>query len=75
MRRYYYVTPTSYLILIKTFAGMLGEKRGRIEKNIKKYERGLSQLAKASSAVSELQAKLTDLIPVLEVKAANSAKM
>jgi len=75
MRRYYYVTPTSYLILIKTFAGMLDEKRGKIEKNIKKFERGLSQLEKAASAVAELQEKLTALIPVLEVKAANSAKM
>jgi hypothetical protein len=44
MRRYYYVTPTSYLILIKTFVGMLDEKRGNIERNIKKFERGLSQL-------------------------------
>lgn len=75
MRRYYYVTPTSYLILIKTFVGMLDNKRGFIDRQIKKYERGLSQLAKASSAVAELQEKLTALIPVLEVKAANSAKM
>jgi len=35
----------------------------------------LSQLAKASAQVAELQEKLTNLIPVLEVKAANSAKM
>jgi len=44
LRKYYYVTPTSYLILIKTFVGMLDEKRGTIDKNIKKFERGLSQL-------------------------------
>lgn len=54
---------------------MLDNKRGFIDRQIKKYERGLSQLAKASSAVAELQEKLTALIPVLEVKAANSAKM
>lgn len=75
MRRYYYVTPTSYLILIKTFSGMLDSKRGKIDANIRKFERGLSQLANAAAAVGELQEKLTALIPVLEVKAANSAKM
>ena len=31
MRRYYYVTPTSYLILIKTFTGMLDKKRNHID--------------------------------------------
>lgn len=75
MRRYYYVTPTSYLILIKTFTGMLDKKRNHIDNQIKKFDRGLTQLAAASSAVGELQEKLTALIPVLEVKAANSAKM
>jgi dynein heavy chain len=75
MRRYYYVTPTSYLILIKTFSGMLDNKRSFIDKQIKKFERGLSQLASAQSAVGELQEKLSALIPILEVKAANSAKM
>lgn len=54
MRRYYYVTPTSYLILIKMFSGMLDNKRGYIERQIKKYERGLSQLASAQASVGEL---------------------
>jgi dynein heavy chain len=75
MRRFYYVTPTSYLILIKTFTGMLDKKRNYIDNQIRKFERGLTQLAAAAKAVGELQEKLTALIPVLEVKAANSAKM
>jgi len=54
---------------------MLDEKRSKIDQNIRKFERGLSQLANAAAAVGELQEKLTALIPVLEVKAANSAKM
>lgn len=75
MRRFYYVTPTSYLILIKTFSGMLDKKRNYIDSQIRKFDRGLTQLAAAAKAVGELQEKLTALIPVLEVKAANSAKM
>jgi len=30
MRRFYYVTPTSYLILIKTFTTLLAKKRNYI---------------------------------------------
>jgi len=41
MRRFYYVTPTSYLILIKTFSGMLDKKRNYIDTQIKKFDRGL----------------------------------
>ena len=50
MRRYYYVTPTSYLILIKTFSGMLDKKRNYIDSQIKKFDRGLDQLAKAANS-------------------------
>lgn len=41
LRRYYYVTPTSYLILIKTFTTLLEEKRQSNGNDIAKYERGL----------------------------------
>jgi len=75
MRRFYYVTPTSYLILIKTFTSLLGTKRNYIVTAIRKFERGLEQLEKAQVAVHELQEKLSELIPVLEVKAAESAAM
>lgn len=54
MRRYYYVTPTSYLILIKTFSSLLDKKRQSIGKIIAKYEKGLEQLGKAQVAVGEL---------------------
>lgn len=47
MRRFYYVTPTSYLILIKTFTSLLEKKRNYIFTQIKKFEKGLEQLAKA----------------------------
>jgi dynein heavy chain len=49
MRRYYYVTPTSYLILIKTFTSLLDKKRLYINTQIKKFEKGLEQLAKAQT--------------------------
>lgn len=48
MRRYYYVTPTSYLILIKTFQTVLEAKRKKINSDIFKFEKGLKQLASAA---------------------------
>ena len=66
LRRYYYVTPTSYLILIKTFSTFLDEKRKKNGKDIFKFDKGLVQLAKAAGAVAELQDKLTELIPLVK---------
>ena len=42
MQRYYYVTPTSYLILIKTFTGMLAKRRKLVNDDIFKFDRGLA---------------------------------
>jgi len=47
LKRYYYVTPTSYLVLIKTFKSLLGSKRKHVNTIIAKYEKGLDQLALA----------------------------
>ena len=74
LRRYYYVTPTSYLILIKTFSTFLDEKRTKNTKDIFKFDKGLVQLAKAAAAVSELQDKLTELIPLVKKQAEEAAE-
>jgi dynein heavy chain len=74
VRRYYYITPTSYLILIKTFQTVLKDKRKKINSDINKFDRGLKQLAGASTQVEGLKAELTVLIPQLKIKAEESAK-
>ena len=63
LSRYYYVTPTSYLILIKVFKEKLDIKRNFIISTIGKYERGLLALAKATVTVKALQAELEILVP------------
>lgn len=75
MRRYYYVTPTSYLILIKTFIQVLKDKRMKIQTDIRKFDRGLKQLASAAEQVNSLQQKLEKMIPELKIKADESNKM
>jgi hypothetical protein len=40
-KSYYYVTPTSYLVLIKAFKELLEKKRRAINSVITKYEKGI----------------------------------
>ena len=75
LKRYYYVTPTSYLILIKTFKQLLEQKRKYVTSIIMKYEKGIDQLLHASEEVQRLQGELNDLIPKLKVKQAQTAQM
>ena len=62
------MTPTSYLILIKTFTSQLKKKRNYIFTQIKKFEKGLEQLAKAQTQVGELQAYLKNLSQSLRLR-------
>src|SRR5687768_4264252 len=64
LKRYYYVTPTSYLVLIKTFKTLLGMKRKQVGSIISKYEKGISALANASEEVTKLSLELDALIPL-----------
>jgi dynein heavy chain len=69
LRRYYYVTPTSYLILIKTFTTLLEQRRNENYTDITKYDRGLAQMAKAGSQAEDIKEKLIELIPQLKKQA------
>lgn len=40
-KKYYYVTPTSYLVLIKAFKDLLKKKRISIDTVINKYSKGI----------------------------------
>ena len=66
LRKYYYVTPTSYLELIKTFKDLLDKKRDEIGSVINKFRKGLDQLENAQTEVAKLQEELTILGPQLE---------
>jgi len=41
-KKHYYVTPTSYLVLIQAFKGLLDVKRNKIDTIIDKYSKGIS---------------------------------
>lgn len=75
MRRYNYVTPTSYLELISTFKIILRKRREMIQRNIDRYSKGLKQLSQATTTVLELEEMLDKLRPELEKAQEETKKM
>lgn len=44
LRKYYYVTPTSYLELLSTFERLVNERRTKINDIISRYETGVNKI-------------------------------
>ena len=65
LRRRNYVTPTSYLELIKTFKTLLGQRRTSVSKLKFRYVSGLEKLNFAQGAVKKMQIDLGELQPQL----------
>jgi dynein heavy chain len=61
LRRYYYVTPTSYLELINTFTGLLEGKRMQLRRSLNRYEVGLEKLISTADSVAKMQKELEEL--------------
>jgi dynein heavy chain, axonemal len=66
LRRFNYVTPTSYLELLTTFLKLLAEKRTSIVDTKRRLEIGLEKLLSTAAQVEVMQQELKDLQPVLE---------
>ena len=67
--RNYYVTPTSYLELIKTFKALCGAKQKEIEDARDRLQNGLDKLEEADKGVAEIKASLVILKPQLAAAA------
>ncbi|KAL3321293.1 Dynein heavy chain 3, axonemal, partial [Cichlidogyrus casuarinus] len=65
--RHNYVTPTSYLEMIKTFKSLLSKKRTEIMTMRNRYLTGLDKLEFAASQVGKMQVELRELQPQLVV--------
>ncbi|KAK7495478.1 hypothetical protein BaRGS_00013176, partial [Batillaria attramentaria] len=65
MRRHNYVTPTSYLELIKTFKNLLNRKRLEILTLKNRYMVGLEKLAFSEGQINVMQQELVELQPKL----------
>ena len=66
LRRYNYVTPTSYLELLSTFKRVLAEKRDELATGKRRLSVGLDKLDSTEKDVAVMKVELTELQPVLE---------
>ena len=70
MRRYNYVTPTSYLELLATFKKVLAEKRDELSTAKRRLSVGLDKMNQTDKDVAKMKIDLTELQPVLVKTAA-----
>ena len=75
LKRINYVTPTSYLELIRCFSDNLATRRGMVTAQKDRYVNGLTKLAFAQSQVSEMQEELTAKLPTLAVAKEETAAL
>ncbi|OMJ85003.1 hypothetical protein SteCoe_13780 [Stentor coeruleus] len=75
LRRYYYITPTSYLQLISTFTLLLGTKRVEVRKSENRYRNGLEKLLSTAEKVSQMQKELEKLQPELLISQQQTKEM
>lgn len=69
LKRKYYITPTSYLELLKTYIEMFTQDKNMIPFTIKKYTVGLEKLKETNEQVKVLQDEIIRYQPILEKKA------
>ncbi|EFC37691.1 hypothetical protein NAEGRDRAFT_81845 [Naegleria gruberi] len=65
MKRHNYVTPTTYLGLLKNFSSLVKEKRTELQTLRGKFELGLQRIAETDKDVNEMQKELEILQPNL----------
>jgi len=75
LRRRNYVTPTSYLELMKLYFDMMRLQKNIIPLKINKYTVGLETLETTNEVVSKLQKKIMEFQPILEQNAKENAKL
>lgn len=65
LRRYFYVTPTSYLELLSTFKSVLVAKREEVNTMRSRLQNGVDKLSETKAIVAIMQMELVELQPVL----------
>ncbi|KAG8459526.1 hypothetical protein KFE25_012861 [Diacronema lutheri] len=75
LHRYNYVTPTSYLELLRTYRTLLARKQTELALAKRRLVTGLDKLASAEVEVATLQTQLSEMQPVLIKTAAQVEEM
>jgi len=74
LRRYNYVTPSSYLEQLNLFKTILSEKRVDLKNQIDRLKNGLEKLKEANKAVQIMEVELKEMQPILEQKEVETLK-
>ena len=75
LRRRNYVTPTSYLELLKLYIDMMKVQQNILPLKIRKYTVGLQTLKETNEEVGKLQAKIIEFQPILEQSTRENAAL
>ena len=75
LRRHVYITPTSYLELLRCFKSLLLEKRNQLQTSRSRFSGGVERLIKAASDVEIMKKQLTEMKPQLAEAQVQSEKM
>ncbi|XP_075229380.1 dynein heavy chain at 16F [Lycorma delicatula] len=75
MRRRYYVTPTSYLELLKLYISLLSKKQEEKKKVKDRIQNGLKKLLETNDLVATMKVQLTEMAPVLKEKSEATAEL
>ena len=73
--RVIYITPTSYLELIKNISEQLRVQNEKVEQQLSRYEVGLQKMAETEAVVSKLQGELEAQMPILEKTGRETAEL
>lgn len=69
LRRMYYVTPAAYIDFMKTFGETLGKRLKKLNDDQSLLKRGIMKIEETNTVVGDMEKELTQLKPILQVKA------
>ncbi len=72
-RRIVYVTPASFIELMKTTKNLMNKKRNEIQESKQRYANGVEKLEFSEQQISVMQVELQDLQPKLEQTSVETA--
>ena len=75
LRKFYYVTPTSYLELLRVFRKILQERTLRMAKDINRYEIGVEKLENSKRDVENMKVEILIMEPKLKKATIETEKL
>ena len=75
LRKFYYVTPTSYLELLQIFQGILKKRTASTSEDIQRYEIGVEKLRNSKIEVQKMKQAILEMEPKLKQATIETEKL